>query len=118
MLKVAVVVLAGTETHEGLARVVNAMVTAKELKEAGDQVRLVFDGAGTAWVGELAKPDHRAHRLYAAVRDRVDGACAYCARAFDATHDLERENVHLLDEYEHHPSLRALLVDGFQILTF
>lgn len=118
MLKVAVVVLAGTETHEGLARVVNAMVTAKELKEAGDQVRLVFDGAGTAWVGELAKPDHRAHRLFAAVRDRVAGACAYCAHAFDATHDLERENVHLLDEYDHHPSLRALLVDGFQILTF
>ncbi len=63
-------------------------------------------------------PDHRAHRLFAAVRDQVAGACASCADAFDATHDLERENVHLLDEYEHHPSLRALLVDGFQILTF
>ena len=118
MPKVAVVVLAGTETHEGLARVVNAMVTTKELKEAGDEVRLVFDGAGTAWVGALAKPDHRAHRLFAAVRDRVAGACAYCAHAVDATHDLEREDVHLLDEYEHHPSLRALLVDGFQVLTF
>lgn len=118
MLKVAVLVLAGTETHEGLARVVNAMVTAKELKEAGDEVRLVFDGAGTAWVGELSKPDHRAHGLYVAVRDRIVGACGYCAHAFHADQDLEREGIRLLDEYEHHPSLRALLGDGFQILTF
>jgi hypothetical protein len=37
-----------------LSRVVNAMRTAKEFAEAGDDVELVFDGAGTQWPGVLA----------------------------------------------------------------
>ena len=46
-MKVALVVLADNETHEGLGRVVNAMMAARELQEGGDHVRLVFDGGGT-----------------------------------------------------------------------
>lgn len=71
MTKVAFVVLADTETREGLGRTVNAMIGTKEFKDAGDEVRLIFDGAATKWVGELAKPDHRYHELFEAVRDRV-----------------------------------------------
>lgn len=84
MAKVAIVVLAGTETHEGLGRVVNALEAAKELKEGRDEVRIVFDGAGTAWVPQLAKKEHKAHRLYEAVADRIEGVCAYCAGACGA----------------------------------
>jgi hypothetical protein len=71
MAKVAVLVLADTETRKGLGRAVNAMIATKEFKDAGDEVRLIFDGAATKWVGELAKPDHRYHELFEAVRDRV-----------------------------------------------
>jgi hypothetical protein len=53
--------LADTETHEGLGGVVNALEAAKELKESKSDVRVIFDGAGTKWVGELAKPEHRVH---------------------------------------------------------
>jgi len=81
-------------------------------------VRLIFDGAGTKWVGELAKPDHRYHALFEAVRGQVAGACGYCAQAYGADQDVHREQVPMLDEYEHHPSLRRLVVEGFQVLTF
>ncbi len=118
MAKVAFLVLAGTQARDGLGRVVNAMIGTKEFKQAGDEVRLIFDGAATAWVGELAKPDHRYHELFEAVRDRVAGACGYCARAYGVEEDVHREEVALLEEYEHHPSLRALVADGFQVLTF
>jgi hypothetical protein len=30
--------------------------------------------------------------------------------------DVHREEIALLDEYEHHSSLRRLVADGFQIL--
>ena len=116
--KVAFLVLADTQAREGLGRVVNAMIGTKEFKEGGDEVRLIFDGAGTKWVGELAKPDHRYHELFQAVRDRVAGACGYCAHAYGAEEDVHREQLALLDEYEHHPSLRRLLAEGFQVLTF
>lgn len=52
------------------------MIGTEEFKQAGDEVRLIFDGAATAWVGELAKPDHRYHELFQAVRDRVAGRAA------------------------------------------
>lgn len=38
-MKAAFVVLADKETHEGLGRVVNAMVGVQEMKEAGDEWR-------------------------------------------------------------------------------
>lgn len=118
MAKVAVLVLSDTDTREGLGRTVNAMIATKEFKDAGDEVRLVFDGAGTKWVGELGNPDHRYHELFEAVRDRVAGACGYCAHAFGAEQDVHREKIALLDEFELHPSLRRLVVEGFQVLTF
>ncbi|MGH3736169.1 MAG: hypothetical protein ACRDT6_11200 [Micromonosporaceae bacterium] len=118
MLKAAVLVLADTETHEDLARVVNGLTTAREFKEAGDDVRIIFDGAATRWPGELTDEQHRAHKLYQAVSDRVTGACGYCARAFDAEESAKRAHVHLLNEYQGHPSVRSLVADGYQVITF
>jgi hypothetical protein len=112
MAKVAVLVLSDADTREGLGRVVNAMIATKEFKDAEDEVRLVFDGAGTKWVGELAKPDHRYHEPFEAVRGQIAGACGYCAQAYGAEQDVHREQIALLEEYEHHPSLRRLVADG------
>ncbi|MDQ3943461.1 MAG: hypothetical protein M3254_10215, partial [Actinomycetota bacterium] len=61
MAKAAIVVLADTETHGDLGRVANALTSAKEFKEAGDETTIIFDGAGTRWVGELSNPDHQYH---------------------------------------------------------
>jgi hypothetical protein len=118
MAKVAIVVLAGTETHEGLGRVVNALEAAKELKDGNDEVRIVFDGAGTAWIPELARKEHEAHGLYAAVGDRIAGVCAFCAAAFGVKEAVAAQGVPLASEYEGHPSVRRLIHDGYQVVTF
>src|SRR6516225_5786576 len=106
MAKVAIVVLADTETHWDLARVVNALVGVKELKEGGDEVTAIFEGAGTKWIKELANPEHRVHGLYEAVKDKIEGACGFCAAAFGVREAVRQSGVALLDEYERHPSLR------------
>jgi len=49
-------------------RAVNAMVTALDFKESGDDVQLIFDGGGTRWPPVLADKDHQAHNLYEASR--------------------------------------------------
>jgi hypothetical protein len=118
MPKAAIVVLADTEDHEDLARVTNALIATKEFKDAGDEVTLIFDGAGTKWPGELAEEDHRHHRLYEEVKDTIHGACAYCARAFHTEEHVREAEVPLLDEYERHPSLRTLVTEGYEVLTF
>ena len=118
MVKAAVLVLADTETHEDLARVVNGLTTAQEFKDAGDDVRIIFDGAATKWPGELADEGHKAHKLYQAVEDQISGACGYCARAFEAEQSVQDAHVDLLKEYHGHPSVRSLVADGYQVLTF
>ena len=118
MTKAALVVLADTEAGEGLGRVVNAMITAKELKESGDEVALLFDGAGTKWVVALSEGEHRYHALFEDVRDRIVGACAYCAKAFGVSDEVQAAEVALLADFEEHPSLRSFLADGYHVLTF
>jgi hypothetical protein len=97
---------------------VNALEAAKEVKEAGDELRVVFDGAGTEGLATLSDPQHRAHWLYTAVADQVSGACSYCANAFHVRDKLEQAEVPLLSEYDNHPSIRRLLAEGYQVLTF
>ena len=117
-MKVAIVVLAGTETHEGLGRIVNALLVAKELQENGDDVKLLFDGAGTEGLAAVAKPDHKAHSLYQAVQAIVIGACSYCASAFGVRETLQDLGIPLLEDYAQHPSLRSYLAEGYQLVTF
>jgi hypothetical protein len=118
MAKAAIVVLADTETSGELGRVVNALTTAKELKQEGDDVKVVFDGAGTRWVPALSDPGHRYHDLFEAVRDRISGACAYCATAFGVRDEVESSGVELLADFDDHPSLRGYVAYGFQVITF
>lgn len=118
MTKAAIIVLADTDSHADLGRVVNAMIAAKEFKQAGDDVKLIFDGAGTKWPGVLRDADHKAHKIYADVGDVVAGACGYCAGAFHADHDVTEAGVTLLDEFEGHPSIRSLVDQGYAVLTF
>lgn len=118
MNKVAIVVLADTDTHEALGRVVNALEAVKEFKEGGDEVSLIFDGAGVKWVSELSNPEHKASALFAAVRDKVAGACRFCADAFGARGRVQACEVPLLSEYDGHPSFRNLVSRGYQVITF
>ena len=57
-MKAVVLVLADTETHEDRGRIRNALETAKEFKDAGDDIKLIFDGAGTKWIPEISKQDN------------------------------------------------------------
>jgi hypothetical protein len=118
MAKVGIIVLADIETHADMGRVANALETVKEFQEAGDAVTLLFDGAGTRWIGVLSNPQHRLHRQFAVVRPSIAGACRFCAAAFGVKEEVRQSGIPLLGEYEGHPSLRKLVEQGYQIITF
>lgn len=118
MNKVAVVILAGTESHESLGRVVNGLELAKELQDHDDEVQIIFDGAGTEWIPELEDETHDAHPLYEAVKDSIYGACRFCSKAFGVINEIKKTDIELLDEYDQHPSVRNFIVDGYQVVTF
>ncbi len=118
MIKVAVVILADTETHEDMARVHNALLAAKEFKDAKDEFKLIFDGAGTKWVKELSKPDHPFHELFVSLKGKSTVVCSFCAGAFGIKESALVSSIPLMGEYEGHPSFRELIAQGYQVITF
>lgn len=118
MTKVAIVLLADTESPGDMGRMANALATVQDFKDGGDEVQLIFDGAGVKWVGKLSDSNHKYHAAYQAVQDTVAGACQYCAGAFQVTEQVTSSGVPLADEHNGHPSFRRLVQDGYQIITF
>ena len=117
MTKAAIVILAGTDGHENLGRLVTGLETAREFVQAGDEVEVVLDGAGTQWVEELEDPENDDHDLYRAVKDDV-GVCEYCAGAFGADAAVEDAGLVTFDDHDGHPSIRSLVADGYEVITY
>jgi len=66
----------------------------------------------------LHEAEGRILQLFDAVRDEVEGACAYCANAYQVKDDVAESGIDLLDDYDGHPSVRRLVSEGYEVLTF
>lgn len=118
MSKIAIIIFADTNTIEAMGRVSNAFMLAGEAAENGDDLKIIFEGAGTKWIGELEKEDHKFHKLYSGLKDRITGVCSFCAQAFGVKSQVEKSGLSLLSEYKQHPSLRSLVTEGYEVITF
>ena len=116
--KAALVILASGDSPESLGRVVNALMGAYEMMESGQEVKIVFDGAGTQAAAALSAPDHKYHDLFRLVQSKVSGICSYCANAFGVAPKIEQANLPFADDFKGHPSFKSLLEEQYQILTF
>jgi len=116
--KAAIIVLAGNESHADHGRLANALEAAKEFAETdGDDVKLVFDGAGTQWVPELDDPESDYYELFEAVREHA-AVCDFCASAFHVEAAVDASGLATLAEYDGHPSIRDLVADDYEVITF
>src|SRR5689334_24384523 len=100
-MKTAIMILSDPKngSEEALGRVFNALALASECKQKGDEVAVVFNGAGTRWPAELSKLTHPANGLYNSVRDVVQGASRGCAEVFGAKESVESFGVPLKKDY-------------------
>ena len=90
-MKAAIIVLSDPNSGEdALGRVFNALAAAYDFQQRGDEVSVLFQGAGTRWIAELNKSDHPVHGLFDAVKDTVAGVSCGCAEVFGATEDVEK----------------------------
>jgi sulfur relay (sulfurtransferase) complex TusBCD TusD component (DsrE family) len=110
-------------SEEALGRLFNAMFLTLELKEKGQHVELLFQGAAARWPGEIIKPDHPAHALFQAVADKIAGVCGGCADVFGATAQAEATGLTMIRE-KHIPGtsgiadLSRYLDEGYRLVTF
>ena len=125
-LKAAIVVLSDPKSgsqEEALGRVFNALAAAYDFKRRGDDVSVLFQGAGTRWIGQLSQKDHPAHALFKEVEDTIAGVSCGCADVFGGAEDAEQSGFDLIKDNpvpgtSGLPSLPGLAADGYSVLTF
>lgn len=124
--KAAIVVLSDPKSgsqEEALGRVFNALAAAYDFKQRGDDVSVLFQGAGTRWIGELSQEDHPAHELYTQVADTIAGISCACADVFGGGEEAKNSGFDLITDNpvpgtSGLPSLASLISEGRSILTF
>ena len=124
-MKAAIVVLSDPKSgsDESLGRFFNALAATYDFKQRGDEVTLLFQGAGTRWIGEVSKSDHPAHTLFKDVEDKIAGVSCGCADVFGGTEDAQSSGLSLIKDNpvpgtSGLPSLRNLATEGYTVLTF
>ena len=124
-MKAAIVVLSDPKSgsEEALGRVFNALAAAYDFQKNGAEVTILFQGAGTRWAAELTQASHPAHALFNAVKDSIKGVSCGCAAVFGATDAATKSGFDLIKDNPVPgtpglPSLRALIRDGYTVLTF
>jgi DsrE/DsrF-like family len=125
MSKTAIVVFSDPKagSDEALGRLFNAMFLTLELKDKGQEVALIFQGAGSRWPAEVTKPTHPAHALYHAVADKVAGVCGGCADVFGATEGAKATGITLVRERKIPGTsgildLSRYLDEGYRLVAF
>lgn len=110
--KFIIVVHAGPQE---LARAIHVLLYGQELHEAGYQVQIMFDGAGTTWIKEFQNPENKYHDVYKHVQKLgiIAGACEYCANAFGVAEEVKVSGISLIGEIGRHPSLVKYIKEGY-----
>jgi len=121
-MKAAIVVLSDPKagSEEALGRLFNALAAAYDFKHKGDDVTLLFQGAGTRWAGEVTREEHPAHALYKAVEDIVVGVSCGCADVFGASAQAEKAGLDLISDnpVPGTTGLQSLTAEGRTVVVF
>jgi hypothetical protein len=117
MTKTAIVIYSKLE-GSGKSAVYRALMFADELLRAGDDVTIVFDGAGSTALAAILKPDSTLHRVWTKASPALRGVCSHCALSYGVKDELDAAGIPMLTDDKGHASLRALLLEGRQIITF
>jgi hypothetical protein len=120
-MKTAIAILSDPKngSEESLGRVFNALAAAYDFKNAGKEVSIIFQGAGTRWPEALQQENHPAHDLFKSVEDKIQGISCGCADVFggDTTgYDLIKDNS--VPNTSGLASYSALQEQGYNVITF
>lgn len=118
MTKVAIIILADTVSFEDMTRLMIALEAAKEFNGPNEEAKIIFDGSATAWLPKMSNQNDKLHILFNQVKDRILGACRFCAKTLNISKEIEASGILLLGEYEGHPSIKKLIAEGYNIITF
>ncbi|HJV21134.1 MAG TPA: DsrE family protein, partial [Holophagaceae bacterium] len=100
-----------------------ALILTSDLKQRGEEVALVFQGAGTRWAAEVTKADHPMNPLFRSVEDRVAGVCGACATAYNTLKEAKASGLPVVGDLPVPGigcviSLGDYITKGYQVVLF
>ena len=123
-MKIAIAITSDPQSgDDALGRAFQGLALAAEARQQGDEVEIVFLGAGTRWPAAASKLGHPLNGLFDSVRPAVKGASCGCADVFGAASGVEACGVPKLKDFalagtSGLASLRTYLAQGWQTLVF
>ena len=98
----------------------HVMLYALDYAAKGYEVAVIIEGAATALITELAKPETPFAGLYKELREKglIACVCKACATKMGSRDEALRQGLVLAGELQGHPSLEEYSRQGYVILTF
>lgn len=99
---------------------VHVLLSVLDFTEKGYEATVVIEGAATALIPELARPENPMVDLYQKVKAQglINGVCRACSAKMKVTEAVEQEGLPFADEMKGHPSMARYMNEGYQIITF
>ena len=99
---------------------VHVLLNGMDMKERGDDVKIVIEGAAVKLVPQLEEEANPFHKLYLKVKEAgiIDGVCRACSAKMGVLDGVEKSGLALLGDMSGHPSMAAYQAQGYTITTF
>jgi len=99
---------------------IHVLLNALDLHDHGHETTIVMEGASVALPPALIMPEHPLAGLFAKAREKglVAGACRACSVKLGVVEAVEAAGIGLIGDMNGHPSMRAYLEAGFEVVTF
>lgn len=100
------------------SRAYRGLKTALEFVKAGDEVAVVFDGAGVETLAAVSDPSSKLNPILEEIKPRIVGACSFCATSHKVEDVIVAAGYPLLADFEGEASVRKFVSAGYTVLNF
>ena len=99
---------------------IHVLLNGLDLKAKGMEGRIIVEGAATALLPELAKPENPLHKLWGQAKAQgiVEGVCKGCARNMGTAAEAVNQGLALLADMSGHPSISRYIEAGYEVISF
>jgi hypothetical protein len=99
---------------------IHVLLNALDMKERGEEPKIVIEGSATKLIPQLADAGNPLHALYQKAKrlDLIAGACKACSHKMGTSDAAEKQGLGLLDDITGHPSMARYREEGFDVITF
>lgn len=99
---------------------IHVLLNALDMEDRNYEAKIIIEGSATKLIPEMGKKDHPLHVLWEKVKNYglVEGACKACSKKMEVLHEVEAQDIPVLDEMSGHPSMATYRDDGFEVMIF